>query len=165
MTEIVGRSSDTLASIFHTDQFITKPPHTMPTDSSKISEDKVLDHYWKDAAPARGTTCDIENCCTPGTTLTPQTAWSTTVGDAQTPRRMAYAGSNCIEKAIYTHLIPNVNATSDTVVTADIMARNNRVLDLAFRFKTRDASSAGAPTAATTGSLPEQDSKDHPSKD
>jgi hypothetical protein len=142
-------------------------PNNMPTASSKISQQKVLDYVWQDVTNLPdGTTCDIENCRTPNTVLTPRTAWGTTVGDNQTPQTTAYAGSTCIEKAIYTDLIAGATADPDTtVVTVASMARNIRALDLSHRFTMRRAGSAGAPTATPTRPLPEQNSTDKPSKD
>jgi hypothetical protein len=137
---------------------------TMPTASSQISEQKVLDYEWLAAENLPdGTTCDIENCRTPTTVLTPETAWSTIVQDAGGQAVRRHAGMNCIEKAILTHATAGL--TSNAPVTVASMGRTTRGVELACRFRTRTASSAGAPTAAPTGSIPEQGSTDKPSKD
>jgi hypothetical protein len=137
---------------------------TMPTASSQISEQKVLDYEWLAAENLPdGTTCDIENCRTPTTVLTPETAWSTIVQDAGGQAVRRHAGMNCIEKAILTHA--TAESKSNAQVTAASLARTARNMELALRFRKRGDSSAGAPTAAPTGSIPEQYSTDKPSKD
>ena len=147
----------------HTSQAISSLD-TMPTGSSNINEQKVLDYDWLEAKTLPdNTTCDIENCRTPKATLTPETAWSAIVRDDEASGVTAYAGTNCIEKAILTQ--STATPDPDAPVTVASMGRTIRGLDLAWRFRMRGAGSAGAPTRATSGSIPEQDSKDHPSKD
>jgi hypothetical protein len=139
-------------------------PNNMPTASSKISQQEVLEYDWLPAETLPdNTTCDIENCCTPKTTLTPKSAWSTIVQGVGEPAVTAYAGTNCIEKAILTQATAKPNP--DAPVTVASMGRTTRGVELACRFRMRTASSAGAPTAAPTGSISEQDSTDKPSKD
>jgi hypothetical protein len=137
---------------------------TMPTASSQISEQKVLDYEWLAAENIPdGTICDIENCRTPTTVLTPETAWSTIVRDVGGQAVRLHAGMNCIEKAILTHATAGL--TSNAPVTVASMGRMIRNTELALRFRARGDSSAEAPTAAPTGSIPEQDSTDKLSKD
>jgi hypothetical protein len=154
----------TILGFHHYTSQVIPSPETMPTELSKIREQKVLDYVWQDVTNLPdGTTCDIENCRTPTTVLTPETAWSTIVQDAGGQAVRRHAGVNCIEKAILTHATAGL--TSNAPVTVASMGRTTRGVELACRFRTRTASSAGAPTAAPTGSIPEQGSTDKPSKD